>query len=408
MIDIKKAIDIIVEHVQTTTSQMVNIENALNKVAYEDIYAKVALPRFHNSAMDGYGVKLINTNTKVEVIEAILAGENKNVSLQDNQAIKIMTGANIPDGVEAIVPIEDVKIEDKYIYLPQDIKQNAHIRFSGEDVEENSKIISKGEVLTSAHIGLLASQGITHTKVYKCVRVAIFSTGKELKLHFEKLEPTQIYNSNSQYYLARLQELNCDVTFLGNCKDSLEDIKDTIKEAMNYDLIVTSGGASVGDADFTKEAFEECGIDTLFTKVDIKPGKPITFGKLKSSYVLNLPGNPLAGALVFEIFGKLLINKLSGKKNFYQSYIMGRLSQDFKVKKGKTTVIPGYFDGEYFTEAQKKSPGMVAVLNKANALIVIDDKVEYISKDSFVKIIPLYCWSMNSFEYKDFFTHQKD
>jgi molybdopterin molybdotransferase len=407
MISIKDAIDVIVENTKATTSKIINIEESLGMVVYDDIYSCVELPRFNNSAMDGYGVKLSDVSKSVEVVERVLAGEDKDCQIKESQALKIMTGARVPDSVEAIVPIEDISHDGDNIILPDSIKPNAHIRYSGEDVSMDTKIVSKGDVISSAHIGLLASQGITHIKVYNRVKVAIFSTGKELKQHFESLEGSEIYNSNSQYFMARLKELKCDVSFLGNANDSLESIKDTIKEATSYDIILTSGGASVGDADYTNQAFEEVGLQKLFSKVDIKPGKPVTFGKVKESYVLILPGNPLASALVFEIFGKLLVDKLSGKRKYYQSYMIGKAKRDIKIKKGKNTLLPGGFDGEYFVDSDKKSPGMVAVLNRCNAVVLLDKSVDVIKEGSTLKVMPLYCWSMLSDEYRDIFTYNK-
>jgi len=365
------------------------IEEAINRVSAQDFVAKFDLPRFDNSAMDGYAVKLSDANRCVKVIDTILAGEDKDIKLEKNIAIKIMTGAKIPKGCEAVIPFEDVKIKDDLVCLPQKIKKDANIRKAGEDVKKEEYIVNIGEVLDSYKIGLLASQGYSYIKVFKKVKVGVFATGKELKMHFEEIKPHQIYNSNTPTFICRAKELNCEVTFLGTVEDDLEAIKELIKNSLDLDIIVTSGGVSVGEADFTKKAFLDLGAKIFFDKVEIKPGKPTTFGKIKDTYILNLPGNPLAAALNFEIFGRFLINRLSNKKDIYQNFIEAKLSQDIKNRPGREVVIPGFFDGKNFIPSIKRGPGMVSPLSKANGYIILDRDVELLQKESIVKFIPI-------------------
>ena len=170
-------------------------------------------------------------------------------------------------------------------------------------------------------------------------------------------------------------------------------------------MIITSGGVSVGDADFTREAFNELDFKILFDGIQIKPGKPTIFGKIKNTYILNLPGNPLASALIFELFGKLIIQKLLASNEIYQNYILGKIDQTFKTKKGRVTVIPGMFDGEYFSISPNRSPGMVSVLSSCNSMIILDDEVEIIEKERLVKILPIN-WKFLSTKEKDFYTHE--
>jgi molybdopterin molybdotransferase len=316
-----------------------------------------------------------------------------------------MTGAKIPENTTAIIPKEDTKLNDNKIKILKNVKEFQHIRYIGEDIQLGELLIAKGEELNFSKITLLASQGISHIKVYKKPRVVIFASGEELKLHYEKIESFQIYNSNTPTFISRTQELGCEVTFIGQAKDTIEAIKELVNNSLDADLIITSGGVSVGDADFTKEAFYELGFESLFDGINVKPGKPTVFGKIKNTYILNLPGNPLASALIFEMFGKILIQKFLGSKDIHQNFILGKIKDSFFTKKGKTTIIPGFFDGEFFEVSQKRSPGMVSILSSCNSMIIIDDEVETLKKDNLIKILPIN-WKFFSDIKKDFLTHE--
>jgi len=192
-----------------------------------------------------------------------------------------------------------------------------HIRFAGEDILQDDKLLSSGERLHAHNITLLASQGISHIKVYKKPKIALFASGSELKMHFESVTSYQLYNTNTPTFYSRALELGCEVDFIGTAVDTMDDIKEHIQSALDSDLIITSGGVSVGDADFTKEAFAAFDCDIFFDKIAIKPGKPTTVGKIGNTMVLNLPGNPLAAALNFELFAQSIILCLSGAEDKY-------------------------------------------------------------------------------------------
>ena len=387
---IKKALDIILANVKKVSYEILPIEEAKDRISADTIHATHSLPTFNNSAMDGYGIKLRNANQKVTVIDTILAGSDKQTNINDGEVIKIMTGARVPPSVEAVVPQECVQIiDEKCIVLPQDIKENQHLRFIGEDIKSGELILSDGDEINYATVTILASQGVTHVKVYRQPKISVFTSGEELKLHYEKIEDYQIYNSNTPTLLARAKELGADVTFVGMAQDTIDSLKEMIENSLYADFIITSGGISVGEADFTQEAFEHFNMEVLFNGITIKPGKPTLFGKIGKTYVLNLPGNPLAAALIFEAFGKIVLQKLSGNKNIYHSYIETKISEDLKNKKGRTTIIPGFFNGRYFTPAQKRLPGMVGVLHNCNSMIVLGKNNEYIQKNSTVKVLPI-------------------
>jgi molybdopterin molybdotransferase len=214
-------------------------------------------------------------------------------------------------------------------------------------------------------------------------------------MHFETIQPHQLYNTNTPTLAARCTELGCDVLFTGTTHDTLESIQAHIQNTLDADLIITSGGVSVGDADFTKEAFDNLGMETFFKSVEIKPGKPTTFGRIGRTIVLNLPGNPLAAALCFELFGQSIIMAQSGRCDKYLSTITTKMKNPFVMKKGRRSLIPGWFDGETFEPCAVFGPGMILPLSIANAFMMVDEKVESFKQASEVKIIPTR-WSISS------------
>ena len=386
-VSIKEALEMIDTITTAPAKECVCLEEAVGRVAAKDYEARYNLPMFDNSAMDGYAIKLTDAGKRVKVAATILASQEPTMTLQPKTAIKIMTGAKLPEGTEAVVPIEDVQQNGEEIILPKSIKPQAHMRFAGEDIKKGTTVVTHGTLLNAYTLGLLASQGYSYIEVFKSVKVALFATGSELKMHYEKLQTSHIYNSNTPALLARAKELGCEVSFVGKIEDSKEAIKEAIQNALDADLIITSGGVSVGEADFTKEAFKEMGMQILFSKVDIKPGKPTTLGRIGNTYILNLPGNPLAAVLNFEIFGRFLINKLSVRKDPYIKPIRTKLFKPFNNKPGRDTVIPGSFDGEYFYPFAKRSPGMVMPAATMDGFIIIRKDVKELSGE--VNFIPL-------------------
>ena len=386
-VTIEQALELIYTNTKQKSTKLLPIEEALGSILAEDIIATHNLPPYDNSAMDGYAVKVEESGKCVNVACTIFAGDNFEGELHHHEAIKIMTGARIPLGTNCIVPIEDTNVCEDGVQLPQNLTLSKHIRFAGEDIKKGVTLLKKGSQLDAHQITLLASQGISHIKVYKKPRVAIFASGNELKMHFESVQEYQLYNTNTPMLLSRAKELGCEVEFIGTAIDTLEDIHAHINSALDCDIILTSGGVSVGDADFTKEAFGNFGYEILFDKVEIKPGKPTTFGKIGDKVILNLPGNPLAAALNFELFGRSIIYAMSGAKAKFINSTIAKMKNDYKVKPGRRTLLPGYFDGEFFEVCEHFAPGMISPLGFANSFIIIDENCSLIQKDTIVKTI---------------------
>ena len=397
-IKVEEALEIIYKNVSPKSVKILPIEQALGFVLAQNVVAKHNLPPYDNSAMDGYAVQLCDAGKAVKVTHTIFAGDDSDEILIATNAIKIMTGARIPEGCECIVPFEEVNVissnestqgSEVRILLPENLQNLKHIRFAGEDIRVQDSLLTCGEKLHAHQITLLASQGISHVKVYKKPKIALFASGSELKMHFENVESHQLYNTNTPTFFSRALELGCEVDFIGTAVDTMEDIKAHIQSALSSDLIITSGGVSVGDADFTKEAFADFGCEIFFDKIAIKPGKPTTVGKIGNTMVLNLPGNPLAAALNFELFGQSIILALSGAYSKYLNPIKAKMKDTYKLKKGKRTIVPGFFDGEFFIHCAVFAPGMVSPLGHANAYIMIDESCEQLDSNAPVNVIPM-------------------
>lgn len=403
-INVEEALERIYALASVQKTEIVPIEASVERVLAQSVTASHSLPSFDNSAMDGYAVRVQDAGKTLLQSCVIFAGDAHDIRLVEDQCIRIMTGAKIPQGCEAIVPIEEVTVQNDQVTLPPVIKASQHIRLKGEDIQSGMLLLNSGTHLHAHHIALLASQGITHVKVYRRPKVALFSSGNELKMHFESLGNNQLYNTNTPTFAARAIELGCDVIFTGTAEDTLESIQNHIRNALDADLIITSGGVSVGDADYTKTAFHSLGFEGSFESVDIKPGKPTTFGRIGDTLILNLPGNPLAAALCFELFGQSAILSLSGRRDKYLAAITTRISEPFTMKKGRRSLIPGWFDGAAFTPSPKFGPGMVLPLSRANAFMMVDASVEGFETGSEVKVIPTR-WCMSSDQQNSLITY---
>jgi len=400
---ITEALDIIDTNIPPLDAEIIPIEMGVDRVVAQDYIASFHLPRFNNSAMDGYAVKVSDASSAVRCSEVIYAGDDPKMKLSTGEAIKIMTGAPIPEGCEAIVPIENVTIKDDLITLPLDIKHDGFIRMAGEDIMKGKVFLRKGDKINAYTIASLASQGITHVTVTRIIKVAIFGTGDELRPHFEKIEAHQLYNSNSPMFLARAKSLGCDARFIRSSADTIEALQDAISSTLDADIIITSGGVSVGDKDFTKEAFTNLGMEVLIDKIDIKPGRPTIVGKLGKTVVVNLPGNPLASMVNYELFVRAVIRTMSGRTDAYHATVKTKMKEDFSVRGGKYAVVLGRFDGAHFEALKPQMPGMVSPMQEADGLLLITPEVKTLSKDSLVHMLPI-SWELSAKRKEDLFT----
>ncbi len=400
---INETLHTIASQIPVVDKEIIPIELAAGRILAESYTATFDLPRFDNSAMDGYAVKLADKAKRVTSVETIYAGDNPNITLHEGMAIKIMTGAPIPKGCEAVVPIEHISQNSEGILLPEDIKHEQFIRKAGEDIKKDTVFLDKGERLNAYSIASLASQGISHVAVTRKIKVAIFGTGDELRPHFEKIEAHQLYNSNSPMFLTRSKELGCEVRFIRSSADTLESLENSIRSTLDADIIITSGGVSVGDKDFTKEAFTNLGMQLLIDQIDIKPGRPTLIGKINRTIIVNLPGNPLASMVNYELFVRAIVRKMSGYNNYHHGYVTTTMKQDYALRGGKYAVVLGKFDGKTFEPLKPQMPGMVSPMQEADGLILVTPDIKELPKGSWVKMLPIR-WEFGSKASVDLFS----
>jgi molybdopterin molybdotransferase len=395
-------LEILSTQLSPVATEMIPIEEALGRIIANDSVASFNLPRFDNSAMDGYAVSLAHQGTTQETHEVLYAGDHPTTRVTPTNAIKIMTGAPTPQGTEAIVPIEDVEVQGSLVTFPTEIKEGNFIRRAGEDIQQGETILTQGTKINAYAIASLASQGISHISVYRKLKIAIFATGDELRPHYESIEPHQLYNSNSPMFVSRCRDLGCETRLITIASDTLSHLEETIQSSLDADMIITSGGVSVGDKDFTKEAFSNLGMDILIDTINIKPGRPTIIGRLGSTTIINLPGNPLASMVNYELFVRAIIRKLSGDACIYHATIKTKIKEDFSIRGGKYAVLLGEFDGTYFTPLKPQMPGMVSPMQRANGLILVTPEVTTLTKDQEVKMIPID-WEFSSKEPQEIF-----
>lgn len=384
MLGIEQARDLVLESVVKKDSEVVDITSSLNRILACDLYSDIDLPTFNNSAMDGYAV--ISSELKgasfdqpisLEVIGEIPAGYTYSGILMNGKAIKIMTGAPIPQGANAVVPIEYTKAEGALIKVFRGVKDKENIRYKGEDLARGKLVLKKGKKLSPADIGMLAAQNLRTISVSKLPSVSILATGDEVVDVGEELSPGKIRDINSYTLYANVIKYGGIPISLGIAKDNKDAIIRSIENGLNSDILVISGGVSVGDYDFVKEVLIEKGVSVKFWKVAIKPGKPILFGVKGNTLVFGLPGNPISTLVTFREFVLPAMCKMQGRVDNPVREQYAVLERDIAITPGRRHYIMGnicYRDGSYFTKPVGiQSSGALNSMLQSNCLIVVPE-----------------------------------
>jgi molybdopterin molybdotransferase len=391
MITVEKALQAIFLNFHPLGLEKVNILDARARVIGEDVFATRNIPPADNSAMDGYAVRHIDTKgatrvspLRLKVIEEISAGKVPQERLKKGEVSRIMTGALIPDAADAIVRQEDTKKIGKTVIIYTSVKEGQDIRFAGEDVQKEELVISKGSVVSPAQIGMLASLGRAFVSVYQKPRVAIIATGDELVDIENDPPPAKIVNSNSYSLAAQVVECGAIPLILGIAKDKKSELQEKFKTALHADLIISSGGVSVGDFDLVKDVMGEIGNAMHFWQVAMKPGKPLAFGAIKSIPMFGLPGNSVSAMVSFEQFVRPYLLKMQGHTKIFRQTMKALSSQEIQKKKGVKHFIRAIVKKEknqYMAAITgEQGSGILKSMVLANALIVLKENETKVKK----------------------------
>ncbi len=358
--------------------EYVSLIESHDRILYENIKSKIKVPNYDNSAMDGYAMRYfdIKKNKFFKVSGSSLAGSPYKGKINKNECIKIMTGAVVPKDCDVVIMKEETEIIDKNIIniVSKNIKKNQNIRFAGEDICPNRILLKKFDIINSAAMGLLASQGINKLKVYKKPKISFFTSGDEVIPINKKLPHGKVHDSNRFTLTGMLTKNNIDIVDLGHAKDNITDIKNKFAKGMKEsDLVISTGGVSVGDADYIKDVVNELG-DINFWKVAVKPGRPLAFGRLNKTIFFGLPGNPVSVMITFLLFVLPAINILSGKKYELKTE-NAILKSDLKKRKGRAELQRGIYkienDKKYVISVGEQGSGILSSMTKANCLIYL-------------------------------------
>jgi len=391
-LDYEDAVKSSLENVKVTkNTQYISLEKAIGRILSKDIFCKKNMPSFNNSAMDGFAFKASDAGKKLKVKSIIFAGDNTEITIENGECYKIMTGAMIPIGADTVIPVENtVFFDNDFMQLPDSVRKGDHYREKGEEYKVGINIFKKGEVIDSSVVAILASQGITMIEVYARLNIAVLSTGNELKEPWDNAHEHQIYNSNSYAIISMLNEHNFDASYIGVVPDTLEDSIKFISNLKSYDVVITTGGISMGDADFVAEAFLKNGLEVQFHGVNVKPGRPTMMGMMDNTYVMAMPGNPLTALINTYLLSLPIIYKTSGANDCYYDFVWAKNSKAFKVKSKRANVVLGnLINGEFnVTKENKYGSGMLAPLTQSNCVMITLDQKDYVSDDEIIKVIP--------------------
>lgn len=411
MISVEEALEKILGQLNTLEAENKELLDSLGQVTVEDIFAPFDLPLRDNSAMDGYALKANDIKGASEkhpvllkVIGEIPAGVAPKVHLKTGECVRIMTGGIMPDGADVVVPLESTDDEERSgqvnrreeIGIFLDMASGLNIRKTGEDLSRGTLVVGKGKVLRPSHIGILASLGISRINVVKRPVIAIIATGNELVDVKQKLLDGKIYNSNSYAIASQVREFGGIPKIIGIAKDNIEDLTRSLRESLKYDLVITSGGVSVGDYDFVKKALTIEG-EMLFWRVQIKPGKPITFGILskgsKKVPHLGLPGNPVSCMIVLEIFGRPAIFKMLGREAESRKIVWATMQDEIVNTDARRifarVVLEHNEDGYYAQLTGPQGSAVLMSMVKANGLAIVPETTPVIKKGDKIQVLIL-------------------
>jgi molybdopterin molybdotransferase len=388
---IQSAVTPIAEH------EAISIKDALNRVLAEAVHSSMNVPPCANSAMDGYAIRgsdiPASGEKELKLAGVVLAGKPIEQRINAGECARIMTGAKLPEGTDTVIMQEHVTITGTHIVIGSQHRAGQNVRHAGEDIAQGQLVLAKSRRLTAADVGLLASLGVTSVNVVRMARVAFFSTGDELVALGAPLKEGQIYDSNRYALSAMLQRFGADIIDLGVVKDNRRDIEETFNTAARQaDVVITSGGVSVGDADYVKESMEKLGnID--FWKIAMKPGRPLAFGKIDHSLIFGLPGNPVSTMVTFYQFVLPALRKLQGESDTEPMTLQLPCVTPLRKIAGRVEFQRGVMEKSSVGDWTVKSVGgqgshLLSSMSKANCFIVLPMECGNVEAGTIVTVQP--------------------
>ncbi|MDM7988260.1 MAG: molybdopterin molybdotransferase MoeA [Smithella sp.] len=387
-VPVDKALNIILEQAMLLGSERVMLSELYGRIVSEDVLSDINVPPFDNSAMDGYAVRHSDTAgagperpAHLTVVGEIQAGmDQRNIEVAERTAVRIMTGALLPKGADSVVPVEftEEDLPGKTVAVFNEVGKNENIRFAGEDIKNGQVVLPRGAKCSSADIGLLASLNRDAVLVHRRPRVAIITTGDEIVEVGETLQPGQIRNSNAHTLSAEVRKYNGIPFYLGIAKDSLKTTKEKFMEALKYDIVISTGGVSLGKYDLVKDVLIDLGVAIKIETIKMKPGKPMIFGVRDRTLFFGLPGNPVSTMVSFIEFVRPALLKMTGAGKLRKPELFAVADHAIRKKTGRREFFRGYFftrNGElHVNTTGPQGSGILHSMREANCLIVLPEE----------------------------------
>lgn len=395
MITYSEAVSIILDKIRPLPPVVLPTRKALGMILAAPVTSSWDLPRENYSAMDGYAFAFSGhkPEERLAVIGAIPAGTHFKGNVPPGSAVKIMTGAPVPEECDTVVPIEDVEEGEGHIRLKMTAEKGDHVRRRGEEIGKGDLLIESGTLIGPWELGMLAAAGIVQVTATPRPTVAVLSTGSELIELGQTPGPGQIINSNLYVLEACLQNEGCGVLSLGVARDDIDSVSRKISEGLHADMIVSTGGVSVGDHDCVKDALQQYDFRLGFWKVRIKPGKPVLFGMINEKPVFGLPGNPASASASFELFVLPALRRLAGFEEALQPRLRAVLTGDVRGDKERERFLWGSLREECgcydFIPSSRQSSGQARSMHEAHALMSVPMGTLEVSAGSVVEVIPI-------------------
>lgn len=388
MISVSEALDLIKTHTDQLPGIKMPLRSSFGCFLAEKLVAPISLPSFRQSAMDGYAFRS-GAISEFEVIGECKAGDALDFELRSNQAVRIFTGARMPDQADTVVMQEHVEVNGKKISILQLPEKSANVREVGEQIQAGDQVLPAGTKINESIIGFLASFGIMEVLVFNKPKITLIVTGNELQDAGSPLKPGCIYESNAIMLESALKSRGFDSVRILKVQDELEATKKIIAEGLEDDMLLISGGISVGDYDFVNAALQANGVQEIFYKVNQKPGKPLWFGKTKKTLVFALPGNPASSLTCFLIYAFSALKIMSGNPDIALNFQTGILKHRTFNKFGKTLFILGTEKNGELEIYPKQASSMLISYALGNALVMIPEQREELEAGESVQFLPI-------------------